>query len=449
MNKKIFGIYIVMLLIASGFVSVNSITAKNEEMMVENYIVTTPMQLIPTILSDNFNDNSKNYAKWSELYDDGEWFERNQRCEFQLHELDGTTYSEGIESSSFSVSMGHSTSVIVSADMITDIFHSPGQYVGQLHMKVTDGYNSITASYYRNGNDLSFSDSKGGHTVLNSNQDEGSWKVQIEIRREEYRVIMNSIASDWIDYEVFYSANPTLKIQLYMHLAGDYPDKYWIAGFDNLIVLDEGQHPVVDFSYERDGYTVDFDASTLTYDPDGEGIAMYFWNFGDNSLQFGGATASHTYTRSGTFKCELEVIDDDGEEWQAIHYITVPYHEKLPKLDIEIKDSHGKIVAEISNIGEYYASKVDWTISAEGVGLKGLICFSEIELSANGDFYYMPVGGSKTVTSAYGSIDYTLGFMTITVTATMPQNGEDPIEKTEKALALILNDKVMILRSLN
>ena len=67
--------------------------------------------------------------------------------------------------------------------------------------------------------------------------------------------------------------------------------------------------PSLNVLYASPPVTVDFDASGSS-DADGT-IMSYNWIFGDGDTATG-ATASHTYTTSGTFTIVLTVVDDQG-----------------------------------------------------------------------------------------------------------------------------------------
>lgn len=67
--------------------------------------------------------------------------------------------------------------------------------------------------------------------------------------------------------------------------------------------------PEADFTHQRDGLTVDFDASD-SQDPDGE-IASYSWEFGDGG-EGDGETVTHTYEEGGDYDVTLTVEDDEG-----------------------------------------------------------------------------------------------------------------------------------------
>jgi len=80
--------------------------------------------------------------------------------------------------------------------------------------------------------------------------------------------------------------------------------------------------PVADFTVNIDGLTVGFDASVLSYDPDGT-IVSYSWWFDDLSPNGTGATVSHTYATGGTYNVCLKVTDNDGYGELAIKPVTV------------------------------------------------------------------------------------------------------------------------------
>ena len=66
--------------------------------------------------------------------------------------------------------------------------------------------------------------------------------------------------------------------------------------------------------------TVEFDAST-SHDSDGS-IAIYSWNFGDDTATGSGAHVSHVYQTAGKFTATLTVTDNLGAT--ATHSVQVP-----------------------------------------------------------------------------------------------------------------------------
>ena len=78
--------------------------------------------------------------------------------------------------------------------------------------------------------------------------------------------------------------------------------------------------PVASYTSEVSGLEADLDASASA-DPDGS-IASYAWDFGDGSTG-DGKTASHTYSKAGTYTVTLTVTDDKGATGQSTQDVTV------------------------------------------------------------------------------------------------------------------------------
>jgi len=239
--RKILILALVGLFVAESIVSV--ISSKK----IENVSSSSFENVI--VFNDNFNDNNKDDTKWTEIYNEGEWWERNQRAEFRLYE--GGNTREGIESSEFTVSLSTTQSVIFTVDMISDIDHYESwQFVGGLCMEITDGTNYIKATFGRHEDELKFRDSNDDtYTILKDFilDHEGEWSNTIQVFSNKYMVEMDGKESGWIHDSIF-SDNPTLTVRIYIELSGDYEDFWWIAGFDNVVV--EGQEVRwIDFNY--------------------------------------------------------------------------------------------------------------------------------------------------------------------------------------------------------
>ncbi len=185
------------------------------------------------LFEDNFDDNDKNFSKWSEYYSDeyythGVWYEQNQRTELYL----GVNGVEGIESiSSGPVSISYSNSVNISVDMISVI--SSDNPFGQIRFQVfnEDG-NSISINYYRNFDLLQYKDSSDSEYVTLGYRDDGTWGNVIEIYSNKYRVIMDSFDSGWVYSSEFLS---TTEIHIRMYIKNS-PYGYYMAGFDNVTI---------------------------------------------------------------------------------------------------------------------------------------------------------------------------------------------------------------------
>lgn len=186
------------------------------------------------VFQDDFDDNSKDYNKWTEIYTDGTWEEKNRRVEFKVYEPGPGRSDEGIESSEFSVSLSSSEPLVVSCDMITDIGST--NWVGRIRLEVTDGTNWIWIMYHRNRDILACRDSNDEKfTVFKSNKPDGSWDNELFICIDKYYVRMDSENSGWI-YDSVFSSDATLKVRIYLQNSGSSPSLYMHSGFDNIMV---------------------------------------------------------------------------------------------------------------------------------------------------------------------------------------------------------------------
>jgi nitrous oxidase accessory protein len=144
-------------------------------------------------------------------------------------------------------------------------------------------------------------------------------------------------------------------------------------------------------------------------------------------------------------------IADDGKKQTSseIFIFKLNNTNDIPEINIELLDSNKKIEAEIKNSGEGHVEDVDWSISAKGFGLKGLVRFQKIDLTEKGTIEELSSDENIIIDTGQGSMEYNLGFIVITVKVTYnPANGLKTIFTQEKALAMVLNDNVIILRAL-
>ncbi len=81
------------------------------------------------------------------------------------------------------------------------------------------------------------------------------------------------------------------------------------------------QPPNAAFTPSTDGLTATVDASDSN-DPDGT-ISSYSWDWGDNSANGSGKTASHQYAAAGTYTIKLTVTDNDNQTNSVSHDVTV------------------------------------------------------------------------------------------------------------------------------
>lgn len=116
--------------------------------------------------------------------------------------------------------------------------------------------------------------------------------------------------------------------------------------------------PVASFSFSpaspRVGQAVRFDG-TAARDPDGT-IDSYSWRFGDGTSG-SGATASHAYTKPGTFTVQLSVADNSGGTGEATRSLVVSAASgrppvvklKVPRTSLGVALRRGLLVRIASN----------------------------------------------------------------------------------------------------
>ncbi len=96
---------------------------------------------------------------------------------------------------------------------------------------------------------------------------------------------------------------------------------YYSGQVDRLrITKGANQDPVAAFSADCPDLTCAFDATTST-DADGD-LAYYDWSFGDGTTG-SGATPTHIFTESGTYRVRLTVRDNRGATSSAVQYLDV------------------------------------------------------------------------------------------------------------------------------
>ena len=190
---------------------------------------------------DDFNDNIKDYSKWTEIYTEGTWEEINQRTEFKVNECPPPNYErhEGIERSDFSVSLSSSQPVIVSSDMISNI-GSIG-WVGYLYLEITDGTNWIWARFHRFQLATHFMDSNDAtYTYLSTYKPDSSWSNEIQVFSDRYIVKMAGDSSGEI-YDTIFTPDSPLRVCIYIICAGEKPWLFQRSGFDNVKVTIDKQ----------------------------------------------------------------------------------------------------------------------------------------------------------------------------------------------------------------
>lgn len=196
------------------------------------------IQNVRTIFYDDFNDNEKDFNKWSEIFSNGDWWERNGQAEFRLHEASPSWLSEGIETIGITVTTQNEPLIIECIiDTFVDNYPDPySQWVGQTHLRIVDSENpnnSFIDLYYSRGNDEIILEDTMGTSISLGSTDEFRSKAIITIEKDRYQVELGPYVSGWIANAIF-PTKFTVKIQIYIILAGDYPDYWWSAAFDDV-----------------------------------------------------------------------------------------------------------------------------------------------------------------------------------------------------------------------
>jgi RHS repeat-associated protein len=231
----------------------------------------------PFEFSDDFDDNTKDFDKWTRVFTSGNWYETNQRTEFQLYESGGPERYEGIQSSEFTAVLSSDVGMTFTWDMIEDI-GSTG-WVGFIWFEVTDGVNWIRAHYSRGHNATRYQDSNdGGLNDLGDGDGGGTWDNEIRLFEDRYYIRMASDNTGWI-YDTIFSDNPTLTVKMYVQLGGGTPSYYIRSGFDNVLVSgmcsdifqsQDGDNSNLIINYDVVSYTRIYpDSSKVVFDSDG------------------------------------------------------------------------------------------------------------------------------------------------------------------------------------
>jgi hypothetical protein len=187
------------------------------------------------LFSDDFDDNSKDFNKWTEVFTEGLWVEQNQRAEFQLYEPGpGPHKFEGLESTEINTQLNTVNPLIINWDIITNIKST--NWAGSLFLKITDETNWLKAEYSRWLKATRYQDSNDGERIiLNDNKPYGTYSNEIQLFSDRYIIQMDTDSTGPI-YDALFSLGTPLKIQIYIESGGDQTDLYFRSGFDNVIV---------------------------------------------------------------------------------------------------------------------------------------------------------------------------------------------------------------------
>jgi len=235
MKTKLIGILVCMLLLVAALPSVSGNIVEQEARVKETSEMyeTTYGDIL---FSDDFNDNKKNYSKWTEIYNNGTWEETNGRAEFQLVESGGTgARSEGIESTGIQAMIGGDepweNKLTVTWKMISDIGSTSLE--GEVTLRITDGRNWIEVEYDRLAGVARYSDSNGnGDEWIGGDE---PWENKLEIFIDKYELTMNSNSATEHD-SIFEDGVSTFNVQIYIELAGSSRTLYQHSAFDDIMV---------------------------------------------------------------------------------------------------------------------------------------------------------------------------------------------------------------------
>ena len=287
------------------------------------------------LFSDDFNDNSKDFGKWTELFNEGEWWERNGQTEFRLYEYDGHWRKQGIETIDIPVTMEYNQ-LTIEAIMDTYIDSHGANYVGQPHMRVVDSSdpdNAYIDVYFRRDNGkVIVADSSGALKTIGYS-DEFRDFVTIKIESDGYQVDVGELSSDWISRTIFPSEFD-LRFRIYIQLAGDYPDLWWMAGFDEVEISQNHQPNKPTITGPESGGA----GKSLLYaasctDPDMDQLHYLFdWGDGNDTGWVGPYNSgdeiyeSHIWEAEGQYVLKVKARDENGLEslWSDPLILTVP-----------------------------------------------------------------------------------------------------------------------------
>ena len=231
------------------------------------------------LFSDDFNDSIKDSNKWMEIYSNGIWEETNGRAEFRLIESGGT----GARSE------GIQTKAI--AAMI------------------------------------------GG---------DEPWDNKLEIIGNKYFITMNK-QSATVDASIFSTGTVTLRIQLFIELAGSTRTNYLRSGFDDIIVRQitaENQPPnapTIDGTKSGKISTL-YDYTFNSIDPEEDAISYLIdWGDGNTDTTSGASgemvTVQHAWSSKGNYNIKAKAMDKYGTEsdWATLT-VTMPCSYNIPLL---------------------------------------------------------------------------------------------------------------------
>lgn len=283
------------------------------------------------LFEDDFNDNTKDTSKWSEIDSQGEWWEINEICQLYLIGS-GNPISEKIESNTIQVRVSQDLPLIISIDMNTKV--SSNTEEGRIHFKVDAGLNWVWTVYDRANDYLLVKDSNDADWTIIGHRGDGTWDNEVQIFPDRYYVQMDGFNSGWVIDSLF-SSTTQLKMVLYIELDASL-DQYINVGYDNAKVEIENRPPGI--PSQPSGPQTGKAGESLTYkisstDPDGDHVFyMFDWD-DDTTLEWEGpfasgvtASISHAWSTKGFYQIRVKSKDIWGDEsdWSDSLAVNLP-----------------------------------------------------------------------------------------------------------------------------
>jgi hypothetical protein len=349
----VFGIFIILI----GTIIIPSISGNNITKS-ETYI--KPQTTGEVLFFDDFNDNKKDYTKWTEIFNDGSWYEIwrqtefyvkapepdsfpegiisasiNQKTDFNNDESRSKTHYQGIRSTGIPV-IQNDDPLIVKFIMDTYIAGESRFNGGHFYFMASNDNQSnfISIKYLRESNQIIVNDSAGTTKVIGTSGDY-RYRTTITIHLDKYRVEVGHFTSEWINQTIF-PTEFTMKLKFWLKISGQSDENWFRAGFDGVVVekvkggLNKPSRPSGPIKIKAGGtYTY------ITYYSDPEGDQVYYrWDWGEGvySDWYGpydsGETASesHRFAFGGIYRIKVKARDVTGDEsdWSDPLVATTP-----------------------------------------------------------------------------------------------------------------------------
>ncbi len=181
-----------------------------------------------------------------------------------------------------------------------------------------------------------------------------------------------------------------------------------------------GEPPVADFTYTKDGLKVDFTDNSDGKDSE---LKYWAWDFGDGN-ESNEQSPTHTYDESGTYNVTLIVTDDEGATGTTSKEVTVVADENGG--DPEPADlSIDRFDLNVTSNRQWARVVVDWEVSGENL--------KTVELSITGPNSETETWEDLSGNNASGQHEFRFrqghGEYTVTLTVTDENNKISEVEK--------------------